>query len=122
MLSPLMRALTSRYAGPAASATALVLAALLAFTWISADRSQSALQAQVAELTRKNRQVVSEWSLKAAASDSAAAAQQGRAMAATTDDAAPDPKVDRLLKQAPAGIDLCARMESADRAVLETLR
>jgi hypothetical protein len=47
---------------------------------------------------------------------------QGHGGRVTAADLTNEARAQALAKNAPAGFDVCARMESADRAVLETLK
>lgn len=139
MLSAIVGALTSRVAGPAASAVALALAlvavgqcsekqaearradraegaARLANQDLTACRGNSArLQAALNDQNASIEAAREEGDRRAQAAESALAeAERGRA--------ATEARIKRLLTNPPAGIDACARMESADRNVMENLK
>jgi hypothetical protein len=59
------------------------------------------------------------WGAKLAACEVGAVQNGSRVTAAALSNEA---RAKELAKNAPAGFDVCARMESADRAVLETLK
>ena len=117
MIASLMKALTSRAAGPVATATAAALAVVLGVAWSGWDTERTALEARVAELSQQAQQSQSVWKARLAACHASGA---GRGMT----EAAFEPGRDgeALLSQAPEGIDACARMESADHAVLSNLK
>lgn len=125
MVSPLIRALTSRAAGPVATAAALALTVALAWTWTSAAQSRAELEARIGALTQEA--AASGASLKAQLAGCqgalrAAGSARAVATAAFDEELGPEAMAARLVAEAPAGLDVCARMEAADRAVLQTLR
>jgi hypothetical protein len=122
MLTPIVQVLTSRAAGPAASALAVLLAILLAVTWTDARRTEAQLHRQVAALSRQADGVGAYWQARASRCEGAGRA--GRTIEVAARDAAgtPDEMAQRLAQEPPAGFDVCARMESADQAVLNTLK
>jgi hypothetical protein len=127
MIAPLAgglsEALTSRTAGPAASAVALVLAALLAVSWNGAAHREARLRAQVAALAARNEQAGVYWQAQLSSCRAEAARPEPRQGAITrTSSAAGDDVAERLANHGPAGFDVCARMEAADQAVLNSLR
>ena len=122
MLAALNRALTSRVAGPTATAAALVLAILLAVTWTAGRAERATLKARLAEAAQQSERSASLWKAQLAACHAAAAGGQRLTAADYSAPTDPDEAARRLLTQGPEGIDVCARMESADQAVLETLK
>ena len=118
MKSSVQKALTSPLAGPAAAAMALFLAAVLAVSWSAWQGARSRLQGRIADLMRQTEASQSLWRAQLAACH--AAAQPGD-RTQVADAPAGDP-AQQLLAQGPAGVDVCARMESADQAVLKTLK
>jgi hypothetical protein len=126
MFGPLVQAITSRHAGPAATALAAVLAVALAVTGLQAAHRQAALESRIAELTRETQRVGGYWKAKVAACEIAAARgleDAGRPRNRATRVAlGPEAAAARLVSEQPAGFDVCARMESADQAVLQTLK
>jgi len=127
MLAHLSRALTSRAAGPSASALALVLGAALAVSTGQAAHRRSQLTAQVAALAARNQQAGLYWRAQlsscqaTAAVGAAPAPPQGKITRVATP-AGGDAVAARLASEGPAGFDVCARMEAADQAVLASLR
>jgi len=121
MLGCIVQALTSRVAGPLASAVAVILAVLLAFTWTSAQRTRAELQGQVAVLTRQAEGAAG-WQARLASCEATSAGMaRGLQAASNTGGGTAAERADRLAEP-PAGFDVCARMESADQAVLNTLK
>jgi len=112
---PLIQAFTSPVAGPVGFALAIVMCALLVATSLSASRNEAALRARVLELSAQNLRTGAVLHARLAACESA------RPNAAGATQASAQTRAERLAGS-PAGFDVCARMESADRAVLETLR
>lgn len=123
MLAPLSKALTSRAAGPAASALALVLAGLLAVSWTQAARREAELKAQVGALAVRSEQASVYWraQLSTCRAEAATPARpQGRITRVAAAESG-EAEAARLATQGPAGFDVCARMEAADQAVLASL-
>lgn len=122
MFAPIIRAFTSPAAGPAASAVALALAVVLAVSWTSGEAERAKLEAKLAQATQQQERAASLWRAQLAACHAAAA--DSRRLTETGYDPGGDPEAAarRLLSQGPEGIDVCARMESADEAVLATLK
>jgi hypothetical protein len=123
MPASLVQALTSRAAGPVAAAVAVLLAAALGVTWASAAHSRAELQARIAALQDQIARPDVTWT---AAPAEAAPGVQPVALVGPLPPpppARPGPRgaAERLLKTAPTGFDACARMESADAAVLAAL-
>jgi hypothetical protein len=124
MLSGLRHALTNPATGPIATGLAVALAVTLG--WVSsswrADRAR--YEARIAELTQAADRAQAGLRMQLASCE---AAGQARPVTEATYQA---PGVDarspegarRLLAEGPEGIDACARMESADRAVLSNLK
>jgi hypothetical protein len=125
MLAHLSRALTSRQAGPSASALAIVLAAALAVSTGQAAHRQSQLKIRLAALAAHNEQASLYWRAQLTSCRIAAATPPAAPQEAITRVAVPvsgDAVAARLANQGPAGFDVCARMEAADQAVLASLR
>ena len=118
MLRTVLQAFTSPLAGPVGFALALVLCAMLIATSLSAERREAALQSRIAALTVENQRNGLALHARLAACEGGPAdlARQR----ATNVDLSPEQRAQRLSGE-PVGFDVCARMESADRAVLETL-
>ena len=68
---------------------------------------------------RENRQIGAVWGAKLAACEVGVAQARERVTGVELTNEA---RAQALAKNAPAGFDVCARMESADQAVLETLK
>jgi hypothetical protein len=123
MLTPIIQILTSRAAGPAASAVAALLAVLLALTWTGAQRTQAQLRGELAQLSREANTVGAYWQTRATSCEGASPSQARTIEVAAQDaKASPEDKARRLANEPPAGFDVCARMESADQAVLNALK
>jgi hypothetical protein len=119
MFRTLFQAFTNPVAGPVGFALAIAMCALLGVTAVSARHTEMALRARIAALTAENQKAGLALHARLAACEGGPAdLQKLRATNAnmTAEDRA------RRLSGEPAGFDVCARMESADRAVLETLR
>jgi hypothetical protein len=119
----LLHALTGRAAGPIAAALCLVLAAALGVTWASAAHDRAELEARIAALQDQIARPDVAWT--ATPAEPVAGVQPvalvGRLPAAPAAPPGPQGAAERLLKTAPTGFDACARMESADAAVLAAL-
>jgi hypothetical protein len=133
MLAPILQALTSRAAGPAATALCLVLTVLLAASWTSAARTRARLEGQVARRSQQLDSAGSYWQAQLAncqasggvrmtGDDGAASAADQLDLPRRGADASVETIARRLVKEPPAGLDVCARMESADQAVLDSLK
>ena len=121
MSNPLLRAITSPWVGLIAMVMVIVLGLTLIATSLTAARTEAALRARIAAMAAENRQTAAVWGAKLAACQAGGtpAGRANRVTAATLSDAA---RAQQLAQNAPAGFDVCARMESADQAVLETLK
>lgn len=127
----LARIFTHKAAGPVWSVVALALAATLGLTQMQAEQRESFLRGRIAALaTHDASQLQAELvSCRATVRSYAAAVsasaprepQPGEAtrVRSTRGDAAQ--VAADLARNAPAGFDVCARMESADQAVLKAL-
>ena len=118
MIAIVLRALTSRHAGPLATFLVIVLGLALMVTSISAGRTEAGLHARIADLTRANARLANYWQAWLRTCEAAAADGTSQALAKGS----PEARARRLAAQAPTGFDVCARMESADQAVLRTLK
>jgi hypothetical protein len=120
MIRTLLRAFTSPVAGPVGFVLALAMCALLVVTAVVAQQNEATLRARIAILTAENvkNEMVLHARLAACEGGPADLARTRAANAMMT----PDQKAQRLASNGPQGFDVCARMESADRAVLETLK
>lgn len=114
-----MAAMTGRKAAIALLALSLVLAVALVASAATWRRERADLQARVTYLTQQSERSQSVWKARLAACQ---ASDAPRRTIQTAGPATGDETVSRLLAQGPEGIDGCARMESADQAVLSTLK
>lgn len=120
MLRTVIQALTAPLAGPVGFGLAVAMCAMLIATSMAAGRSEAGLRARIAELTAENqRNGLALHARLAACEDRPAALERERLTIASL---TPQQRAQRLAGKGPAGFDVCARMESADRAVLETLK
>jgi hypothetical protein len=110
--------LTHRSAGPIASLAAAFLAVALAASVISAAATRAELEGRIARLSQEAQGVRAYWRARTAACESAAQAAHRSSTPIPRGDAA----AAELATSAPQGFDACARMESADAAVLGTLK
>ncbi len=119
MFRPLIQAFTSPVAGPVGFALAIVMCGLLVATSLSAAHNEAALRARVNELSAQNLRTGAVLHARLAACEGAQPGDAPKGAGVTQTSA--QARAERLAGS-PAGFDVCARMESADRAVLETLR
>ena len=119
MFRTLIQAFTSPIAGPAGFALALALCAMLITTVFAAEREEAALHGRIAALTAENQRVGLALHARLAACEGGPA-EQARSRATNLSLSA-EQRAQRLSGE-PAGFDVCARMESADRKVLENLK
>ena len=119
MLRTFIQAFTSPVAGPVGFALSIAMCAMLVVTVAAAGRNEADMRARIAALTAENQRngVALHARLAACEGGPADLARVRTANASLT----PEQRAQRLTGE-PAGFDVCARMESADRAVLETLR
>lgn len=107
--------------GPIATATAAVLAVALGVAQVAWQGERDQYEARIAELSqaaeRRQSSLRTELAACHAAGEARELTEAEYAAAGKTPEGAR-----RLLEQQPAGIDACARMESADRAVLSNLK
>jgi hypothetical protein len=124
VLRPLIQAFTSPVAGPVGFALAIVMCGLLVATSLTAARNEAALRARVGELSAQNLRTGAVLHARLAACEGATPGSLPRGAsggAAGVTETSAQARAERLAGS-PVGFDVCARMESADRAVLETLR
>jgi len=121
MFRRLFQAFTHPAAGPLGFGLSLVLCALLVGTALSAARTETQLRARIAQLSAQDARTGAVLHAKLAACEGALPGpvdpQTGKMQVASV-----AARAARLAGREPQGFDVCARMESADRAVLETLR
>ena len=122
MLAVLKHVLTSPVIAPVSLAVAVALAVLLAVSTNSWEHERGDYEARIVELTRASERA--QAGLRSQLTACHAAGREREAMeaefAARTGTSAEGAR--RLLDRQPEGIDACARMESADRAVLSNLK
>jgi hypothetical protein len=121
MFRRLIQAFTHPFAGPLGFGVALVLCGLLVATSLTAARTEAHLRARIAQLSAQDARTGALLHAKLAACEGALPAE-GAAAPDGTKVASVEARAARLAGREPQGFDVCARMESADRAVLETLR
>jgi len=119
MLRRFFQAFTHPAAGPIGFGLALVMCALLVATSISAARNEAALRARLIQLARDDARTGTLLHARLAACESAG---PGAAGVDKVTNASVEARAKRLAGREPQGFDVCARMESADRAVLENLK
>lgn len=122
MLEAVKQALTSRAVALAASALSLALAVMLATSWSAWNAERATLEARIADLSQRAERSQSLWKAQLAACHAAAASGQRLTEASYEAPRDVQEAARRLLAEGPEGIDVCARMESADQAVLSTLK
>jgi len=115
-----MQAFTSPVAGPVGFLLAIAMCALLVVTTTMARQNEAVLRARIAALSAENLKTGMVLHARLAACEGAPA-DLARAREANAN-ISPETRAQRLAGRGPAGFDVCARMESADRAVLETLK
>lgn len=123
MLAGLRHALMSPVTGPIALAVAFALAVaygLSASTW---EAERAGYEARIARLSKASEIEQAGLRMELAACNAAGAARREESAPANYAAGGEAPAgARRLLQQKPEGIDACARMESADRAVLSNLK
>jgi hypothetical protein len=120
MSNTLVRLMTHRAAGPVASALALALAGALAVDVSARGVERHAYEARLVELARNADRAQALW--KAQLTACHAAGETQRVVRADYPAGAAPGDARQLLERQPEGIDACARMESADQAVLSNLK
>ena len=122
MLAGLRQALTSPVTGAIAVAIAFALAVAYAVSASSWQAERAAFEARIAELSEASDRAQADLRTELAACHAAGAARQVTEAQVAVAAGETPPGARRLLEQKPEGIDACARMESADRAVLSNLK
>jgi hypothetical protein len=112
-------AFTHPAAGPIGFGLAVIMCGLLVATSITATRTEAALRARITQLAAQDARTGALLRAKLVSCESSAPGPGGQDRLTN---ASVDARAQRLAGGAPQGFDVCARMESADRAVLETLR
>ena len=117
MLKTLRQALMSPLTGPIATAVAVALAVALGVTQADWEAQRGRYEARIVQLSKAAERT------QAALRREVTVCQARQAPPVKVAAAGEAPAgVRRLLEQGPAGIDACARMESADHAVLSNLK
>lgn len=122
MLAGLRQFLVNPATGLIAIAVALALAVLMGITGSAWQAERERYETRIAELTRAAEKAEAGLRMELA---SCQAAGSAREVTTEAEFAARGPTPEgarRLLEQQPEGIDACARMESADQAVLSNLK
>jgi len=119
MFRRLIDAFTHPVAGPLGFGLALIMCALLVATAVTAARTEALLRARIGQLARQDAHEGALLHARLAACESALPGASGQGLEVAGDVAT---RAQQLASRGPAGFDVCARMESADRAVLESLR
>lgn len=121
MLAGLRHILVNPLTGTVALAVAFALAVTLGLASSAWQAERASYERRISELTRASERAQAGFRMELAACRAA-----GEARRVTEADFAgrgPTPEgARRLLEQQPEGIDACARMESADRAVMSNLK
>lgn len=120
MLAEFRQALMSPVAGPIATATAFGLAVVLGVAANGWEGQRAAYEARIAQLSEAAQRSQADLRTELASCHAAANARPVE-VAEFPGAAAPSSGARKLLERQPEGIDACARMESADRAVLSNL-
>jgi hypothetical protein len=121
MLTGFRQALMSPVTGPIATAVAVALAVVLGVATAGWEAKRARYEARIAELTQVSERGQASLRMELAACHAAGEARRLSAAEYAANGPAPG-GAKRLLAQQPEGIDACARMESADRAVLSNLK
>ncbi len=120
MIRTFIQAFTAPAAGPVGFALAVVMCVLLVTTATTANHNEQRLLRRISALTAENqRNGIALHARLAACEGAPADLAKRRVLAANL---TPEQRAQQLTGREPQGFDVCARMESADRAVLETLR
>jgi len=120
MLRTVMQAFMSPVAGPVGFVLAIAMCGLLVATTMTAQQNEAMLRSKIASLTAENVRNGMVLHARLAACEGAPA--DLARLRETNANTSPETRAQRLAGRGPAGFDVCARMESADRAVLETLK
>jgi len=121
MLAGLRHILVSPLTGSIAIAAAVALAVALGVSSSNWSAERARYEARIAELTHASEKAEASFRMELASCQAAGDARGApEAQVAASGDTPAGAR--RLLEQQPEGIDACARMESADRAVLSNLK
>lgn len=124
MLAGVRQVLGHPATGLIAIAVAFVLAVMLGIASSEWKAQSRAYEARIANLTRTSERAEAGFRMELASCRAAGEARQMTAASGPTYAAQGQTPAGarRLLEQQPEGIDACARMESADQAVLSNLK
>lgn len=125
MLAGVRQVLGHPVTGLIAIALAFVLAVMLGVASSAWQAESRTYQARIVELTRASERAEAGFRMELASCRAAGESRQTTAASGAPTYAAQDRTpagARRLLEQQPEGIDACARMESADQAVLSNLK
>lgn len=122
MLAGLRQILMSPATGMIAIAVALALAVALGTGATSWQSERARYEARIVELTRAAEKAEAGFRTELASCRAAGEARQIAGGVRYAAQGATPEGARRLLEQQPEGIDACARMESADQAVLSNLK
>src|SRR3569832_1033400 len=111
-------AFTHPVAGPLGFALAVIMCGLLVATSVSASRTEAQLRARIVQLAREDARPGALLHAKLSACESALPPESAKQIAAEANESV-QRRAQRLANRGPQGFDVCARMEAADRAVLE---
>jgi hypothetical protein len=119
MVRRLLEAFTHPVAGPVGFALSLIMCGLLVATSVTAAHTEAQLRARIGELARQDAREGALLHAKLSACESALPPGPGEGGKIV---GSAETRAQQLASRGPEGFDVCARMESADRAVLESLR
>ena len=123
MLAELRRYLMSPAVGPISMAIAVALAAALGVATSLWEAERAEYEARIVELSRASERTQSALRAELTACHQADHAREAMEVEFARRGPTPDrARANALLSAQPEGIDACARMESADRAVLSNLK
>jgi hypothetical protein len=120
MFRVVVSAFTHPIAGVVGFGLALIMCGLLVATSISAGRTEASLRARLVQLANEDARTGAILNAKLSACESALPSSGRQATAAASGSV--ESRAQRLASRGPEGFDVCARMEAADRAVLQNLR
>ncbi|TAJ74776.1 MAG: hypothetical protein EPO51_01580 [Phenylobacterium sp.] len=121
MLAGLRQILVNPATGLVAIGVAVALAVGLGVTSANWRAQQADYEARIAELTRASEKAEAGFRMELASCQAVGEARETLAPRVAAAGGTPA-GARRLLEQQPEGIDACARMESADQAVLSNLK
>jgi hypothetical protein len=122
MLAGLRYVLTSSVTGPVATAIAVALAFVLGIASSNWEAQRTRYEARISELTQASERVQASLRTQLAACHAVGDARRLAEANYAAKRTGGGGGARRLLEQQPEGIDACARMESADQAVLSNLK